>query len=148
MRTGDGYTRGDLVADRAEEWIDVPFHDQGRIRAGVDCKGLPVGIAAELGFPEAQSIHALAGDYETAKPPVQRLRAGLAELFDRASEPRRGDLLLLQCNGRPQHLAIYAPKGPSGGLRVIEAMCRGPMRVRPYRRSLSEVDSIWRWRDG
>ncbi len=139
--------RGDLVADRAELWLDVPFRDQGRVRAGCDCKGLIAGIAAELGFPEAQSIHALSGDYETRKPPVHRLRQGLAELFDKATDIQRGDLLLISYNGRAQHLAVFAPKGPSGGLRVIEAMCTGPKRVRPYRRSLAEIDSIWRWRD-
>lgn len=136
----------DSIAAKAEEWIDVPFRWQGSVRAGCDCKGLVAGIARELGRPEADSVEALAGNYGEVVP-VGELKAGLARLFDRASEPQPGDVLLIRVSGKPQHLAIFAPKGPSGGLRVIEAMCRGPMRVRPYRRSLGEIDSVWRWRD-
>lgn len=136
---------GEQIAEVAETWIDVPFRWQGTVRAGCDCKGLPAGIARELGRPEAQSLEALAGDYG-GKVPIQRLKAGLARLFDQVTERQPGDLLLVKLDGAAQHLAICAPM-PGKPSRVIEAMCRGPMKVRPSRWPDSAVDSIWRWRD-
>lgn len=135
---------GDQVAAKAEEWIDVPFRWQGTVRAGCDCKGLAAGIARELGRPEADSLEALAGDYG-GKVPTKRLKAGLQRLFDQVSERQPGDLLLVRMGGIPQHLAICAPR-PGKPTRVIEALCRGPMKVRPSRWPDSAVDSIWRWR--
>lgn len=137
---------GPRIAAQAETWIDVPFAWQGRVRAGVDCKGLVCAVARECGRPEAESLEALSGDYETVD--ASRLKSGLSRLFDRVTEPAPGDVLLIITGGKPQHLAIFAPKGPSGGLRVIEAMHKGPGRVRPYRRRMDEIDSVWRWRDG
>lgn len=138
---------GELVAAQAEQWIGTPFKWQGRVRAGCDCKGLIAGVAAELGRPEADNPELRAGDYG-AHVSTARLKAGLADMFDRVAEPQAGDVLLVLTGGKPQHLAIFAPRGPSGGLRVIEAMHKGVMQVRPFRRSLAEVDSIWRWRNG
>lgn len=139
---------GAQIAAEAETWIDTPFAWQGRVKGvGVDCKGLVAGVAKACGRPEADSVEALAGDYGNAID-AARLKAGLARLFDRVTEPQIGDVLLIRTGGKPQHLAIFAPRAPSGGLRVIEAMYKGPSRVRPYRRSLAEIDSIWRWRNG
>lgn len=139
---------GNEIAAEAETWIDTPFHWQGAVKgAGADCKGLIAGVARACGRPEADSVEALAGDYGDVVD-ARRLKAGLARLFDRATEPKPGDVLLIKTDGKPQHLAIFAPRGVSGGLRVIEAMHKGPDRVRPFRRSLSEIDSVWRWRNG
>lgn len=137
---------GEQVAAKAEEWIGVPVVPQGRVRAGVDCKGLVAGIAKELGLPEANSLEALAGDYGPIIPST-RLKAGLARLFDRVPTREPGDILLIKLCGKPQHLAICAPKQGHAS-RVIEALNVGPMQVRPFRRADAEIDSIWRWRDG
>lgn len=136
---------GEQIAARAEEWIDVPFQWQGRVRAGCDCKGLIAGVAGELGRPEANSLQALAGDYGGVVDPG-RLRAGLGWLFDKVTERQAGDILLLKFKGVAQHLAIACPteKHPD---RVIEAMCSRPNKVRPAHWPARYVDSIWRWRD-
>lgn len=136
---------GEKVAALAEEWIDVPFHWQGTVRAGCDCKGLVAGIARELGRPEAGSVEALAGDYDN-KVDLVRLRSGLARLFDRVTARQAGDVLLLRMGGAAQHLAIAAPRENAPD-RIIEAMPSGPGRVRPSRAAAGRVDSIWRWRD-
>lgn len=136
--------RGELVAAAAETWIDVPFAWQSRVRAGCDCKGLIAGIAAELGYPEAASLEAMAGDYD-AKVPVARLKRGLREIFDKVEERAAGDVLLVKLGGAAQHLAICAP-GPGRPDRVIEAMPHHPSRVRPAEWPARRVDSIWRWR--
>lgn len=135
---------GKQVAEKAEEWVGVPFHWQGTVRAGCDCKGLIAGVARELGRPEADSVEALAGDYG-GKVDVRRLKAGLARLFDQVSERQPGDVLLLRMGGAAQHLAIYAPTETNPD-RIIEAMPTGPAQVRPSRARPVRIDSVWRWR--
>lgn len=135
------------VAEQAELWIGTPFRWQAQLRGiGCDCKGLVAGVARELGLPEANSVEAIAANYER-RVPTNALRAGLARLFDRVDERQAGDVLLIRVSGVAQHLAIAAPRDGAPS-RVIEAMCRGPQCVRPYRRSADEIDSIWRWRHG
>lgn len=136
---------GEQIAAKAEEWIDVPFCWQGTVRKGCDCKGLVAGVARELGRPEAASVEALAGDYG-GKVDVNRLKAGLARLFDRVTDRQPGDVLLLRMGGAAQHLAIYAPTEGAPD-RIIEAMPTGPGKVRPSRATMGRIDSIWRWRD-
>lgn len=157
---------GEMIAAQAETWIGVPFVWQGRVRAGCDCKGLVAGVFAELDRPEAQSIAALAGDYGD-RVPTDRLRAGLAELFDevnerqpvlrpfdrlrvsgaqddRAADGRMpGDILLCVLKGAAQHLALAAPTELRPD-RAIEAMPSGPGCVRPALWPAHRVDSIWR----
>lgn len=139
-------TRGALVAAQAEQWIDVPFVPQGRVRAGCDCKGLPAGVAAELGFPEAASLEALAGDYDLRKGvDWRRLKQGLARLFDRVADRQPGDLLLVRLFDKPQHIAIAAPR-QNAPHRAIEAMPHIG-RVRPLDWLPHRIDTIWRWRE-
>lgn len=142
-----GWHIGHAIAAEAEQWIDTPFRWQGRIKGrGVDCKGLIAGVAAACGRPEAGSVEALAGDYGKAVD-ARRLKAGLARLFDRVTERRPGDVLLVRLGQKAQHLVIAAPR-PNQPTRVIEAMNVGPKKVRPFRRSEAEIDSIWRWKNG
>ena len=136
---------GKRIAAEAETWINVPFKWQGRVKAGCDCKGLIAGVAKACGRPEADSLPALAGDYG-ATVDVRRLKAGLADLFDLATDRQPGDVLLVRLGGAAQHLAIYAPTEDRPD-RIIEAMPTGPARVRPGRASRGRIDSIWRWRD-
>lgn len=139
---------GDAIAAEAETWVDTPFRWQGRVKGvGCDCKGLVAGVAAACGRPEADSVEALAADYGDWRPvDANRLRSGLARLFDRVTDRQPGDILLVRLAGKSQHLAIAAPKDGKPS-RVIETLNVGPMRVRPFRRSDAEIDSIWRWRE-
>lgn len=145
---------GNAIAAEAETWVDTPFVDTGQIKGvGADCKGLLAGVAAACGRPEAASVEALAADYNLQNPVNERrLRSGLVRLFDRVphsseapADRRPGDVLLVKCRGRAQHLAIATPL-PGRPLRVIEAQL-DVMKVRPFRRSDAEIDSVWRWRD-
>lgn len=136
---------GEAIAAEAECWLGAPFKWQGRVKAGCDCKGLIAGVAKACGRPEADSLEALAGGYGV-KVPVAELKAGLARLFDRASERRPGDVLLLKTGGKPQHLAIATPTDGKPS-RTIQALHVGPQKVVAYRVPHDMVDSIWRWRD-
>lgn len=139
-------TRGQIFAAQLELWLGTPFQWQGRTRGlRADCKGLHAGAAAELGWPEAESLHALAADYGD---PVdsRRLKAGMADLFDPVSERQTGDLLLINVRGAACHIACAHPKDRAP-TRTIEALHVGPKQVCWFRRAEAEIDSIWRWRE-
>lgn len=145
-------SRGDLVAAEVERWDRTPFHPQQRARGrGVDCKGLPWGVASELGFPEAESYYARFSTYDlNAKNglPHELLLEGMAVLFDRVEEILPGDLLLLKVGPHPRHIAI-ASRNPERAWHaqiapnayVKEASLRALLKLFP-------LHSVWRWRDG
>lgn len=144
--------RGAMVAAEVEKWNRTPFHPQAASCGhGVDCKGLPWGVARDLGFPEAESYYAkfIAYDLGARKGfPYQLLREGMAALFDRVEDIQPGDILLLKFGNRPCHIAIasrnegrawHAQISPNA--YVKEATLRSLLKMFP-------LDSVWRWRDG
>lgn len=149
MKTKASPTVNELVVAEAREWLGTKFHPQASAKGhGCDCKGLVIGVARELGRPEADSFHAGICDYDLKKTIDWRLlKEGMAAMFDRVDEPQPGDVLLLKVHGRPGHLAIvtendraiHAQIAPND--RVKETTVRALLKVCP-------LDSVWRWRDG
>lgn len=157
-----GTGRGEMAAAEAREWIGAPFLWQQSVKpgpltsGGCDCKGLIAGVARECGFPEAQSVHALARDYSPKQPvPSSRFRAGFDELFDRVpfdrSDPiaamQPGDILMVQMRGKPDHVAlvsldttkaIHVQIGPKNWVKETDLS----VLLRAYRLAV-----IYRWRD-
>lgn len=144
-----GLERGSAAAlaivVEALSWRGTPFvWGQSVKQRGCDCKGLVAGVARELGRPEAASVHALAVDYRLVDP--LRLRAGLADTFDRAGVIGAGDVLLLKFGGKAQHLAIVTDRDT-----VVHCTTRAEKRG-VHEQSLDAVlgiwplDSIWRWK--
>jgi cell wall-associated NlpC family hydrolase len=127
-------TTGSDVVLAARSWLGVPFQWQQSNRFGCDCKGLIVGVARELGLPEAASLYAAIADYGRAVP-VPLLLRGLAATFTRANEPRPGDVLLMTMGGSPCHLGFHA------GDRVIHTYNNGPRRVITSR--LAAIANVW-----
>lgn len=139
---------GEQVVAAAETWVGTPFHAQASVKGvGCDCKGLVAGVARDLGRGEADSWAALTADYDISRVPVEQLRAGLEELFDRVDgQAIAGDILLLRVGVRLQHLAIHAGEGPQGP-EMIHCWARGAQKVvRCPIGSYWQVQSAWRWR--
>ena len=84
------------------------------------------------------------GDAQAARKASEDAVERFLKVAD-AADRRAGDVLLVKCRGRAQHLAIAAPR-PGKPSRVIEAQL-DVMKVRPFRRADAEIDSCWRWRD-
>jgi len=122
------------VIDAARGWLDTPFHHQGRLKGvGVDCIGLVVGVARELGV----EIYDEAG--YGRQPQEGRLRAALDEHLQRAPALSPGRVVLMQWDVDPMHVGILASH-PAGGLSLIHAYAKSRKVVE------HALDDVWQAR--
>jgi cell wall-associated NlpC family hydrolase len=146
---------GRAVAAEARTWIHTPFRWQASVKGrGTDCKGLPVGVARELGLPEADMMHARIGDYRDDRAVDSvRLLDGMRTMFDRVDGPMQpGDLMVLKLkSGRAGHLAIvteYDAAADDG--KAVHAQIGPKNWVKETRIGallhLFPLHSAWRWR--
>ena len=134
-------TRRDIV-EAARLWIDTPFRHQAQLRGvGCDCKGLVVGVAAELGMPEAQSLAARVRNY-SAHFRGRDLFDGLSATLRQVERPEAGDLaaILIGRDRLPIHLAIVSEPGWG-----VHAYGGGVKRVAEVPLSRWRVHSWWTW---
>ncbi|MDF2097320.1 C40 family peptidase [Aquibaculum arenosum] len=139
-------TQGDLAAAivaEARGWIGVRYRHQGRLKAsGVDCVGLAVGVARELGLAVADRL-----DYPR-RPDPETLRAGLAEqlleIDPAAALP--GDLLRLAPGGKATHVGICSRLADGRpGLIHAYAPCRRVVEHGWDGRWPGLAVDAWRW---
>ncbi len=113
-------THSDIVAC-ARGYIGTRFHHQGRLkksrshRGGIDCLGLLVGVARELNLRGKNGLPLVLFDERDYphQPDTEALRMRLGALLYPIppSELRAGDIVLLDIDGSPQHLAITSDTG-------------------------------------
>ena len=121
-------TPEDVIAV-ASRYIGTRWHHQGRSRAGVDCIGLMVLVAQDLGLPVFDET-----DY-SHQPDGQRLQAALAAHLTPIAEPEPGAVLLMRFETHPQHVALMAD---GGDIIHAYALTRRVVRHR--------LDALWRSR--
>ncbi len=105
-------TRADVVA-AARSYLGVRWHHQGRNRAGLDCVGLVVVVAQELGLSTYDPQ-----DYGRTPDAVQ-MRAQLAAHLDPRRTPAPGDVILLRYDRFPLHMGIASEL--NGELAIVHA---------------------------
>lgn len=93
-------TPADFIA-AARSYVGVPFHHQGRTRHGVDCIGLVVCAARDVGL-------VLADRTDYPRDPNGLLPVEMARQFAAVESAQGGDILLMRFRGEPQHVAILA----------------------------------------
>ena len=98
-------TRADVIRT-ARSYVGVRWHHQGRSRAGIDCIGLIIAVAHDLGL----------SDYDITGygrvPDGKALRAAMCEQMDLLTvPPQPGDVLLLRFDRNPLHTAIVTDSG-------------------------------------
>jgi cell wall-associated NlpC family hydrolase len=102
MEAPASVSRDDVVA-AARRWLDTPFHHQGRAKSvGVDCAGVLVEVARELGLGD---VDIRGYGHRPDSRELERLcyfHMTLVRLLD--AEP--GDVLLIEVDGQPQHIAF------------------------------------------
>lgn len=105
------------VVELARSWIGTPYGHQGRTKGLlVDCAGVPVGVAIELGF-QVEDLQAY-----SREPNPQKMQSYLDLNLDRVnkSEMQAGDVVWIRFLKQPQHLAILGDY-EHGGLTLIHA---------------------------
>ncbi len=112
----------DIVAC-ARGFLGTRFHHQGRLKksdthkGGVDCLGLLIGVAEELNLPFIKYDETSYSHY----PDTEKLRKNLANAMQEIpiENIEIGDILLLNVDGNPQHLAIVSEN--AGEIAIIHA---------------------------
>jgi cell wall-associated NlpC family hydrolase len=90
----------DRVIQVARTWIGTRFHHQGRTKGvGVDCIGLIVGVAKELGLEVVDRV-----DY-AREPSNGELEKALAKYLT-PCELKVGAVALFKLDKEPQHVGI------------------------------------------
>ncbi len=145
---------GERIVRAARKYIGVPFHHQGRSVLGIDCVGLDVAVARDLG------LHYVDFGRYGRNPNPRQLLGVLSKSCDRVSRP--GDPLCLDhddgawqasVNGQivlfwimapnmPQHSAFRTPRGMlhtwAGARKVVEHGMTDYWRSRAH--------SLWQYR--
>lgn len=120
--------RADVVV-AARSWIGTPYHHQARVKSvGVDCAGLVVGVARELGL--------VAPDMDVAgyarRPDGWSFLAWADEYMARVprSEMGPGHCVVVRFGKHPQHIGIVGDY-LHGGLSIVHALAgRGVVETR------------------
>ena len=106
------------ISNEAMQWIDTPFHHQGRAKnIGVDCIGLIVGIAKNLSLKSEVSdvtnqrnilLHELDNPNYSPLPNRTQLKDFLANTLIEIEKGDLdvGDIILFTLNRWPQHVGI------------------------------------------
>lgn len=112
-------TRADVVTC-ARSWVGTPYQHQARLKGvGVDCAGLVIGVARELGLIEA--------DWDVQGYARQPDGASLRRWCDDSMTPigrndmQPGDVVLVAFDAAPGHMGIVADY-LHGGLSIVHAL--------------------------
>jgi cell wall-associated NlpC family hydrolase len=95
----------DAIVMAARSYLSTRYHHQGRNRAGMDCAGLIVCVARDLGV----DVGDVAGYARV--PDGESLRQAVESQAQRVAVYKPGDILLMRFDGDPQHLAIVTDRG-------------------------------------
>ena len=111
-------TRLDVI-ECARSFLETPFHHQARLKGvGVDCVGLVIGVARELGL--------VAPDFDVDAYPRTPDGTSLMHLVNLHMTPiaheamQPGDVVVVSFDRDPQHLGILGDYR-HGGLSIIHA---------------------------
>jgi cell wall-associated NlpC family hydrolase len=116
-------TTSDALIASARALLGVRFAHQGRHSAhGLDCLGMLLVAAERAGIViGGQSPLALSTPNYGTRPDTAMLRAELERWLAPVAEAQSGDVLLLDVQGDPQHLALVTDYPQEGELGMIHA---------------------------
>ena len=126
----------DAVIAAARTYLNVRWHHQGRSRAGIDCLGLLICVAHDLGLTEfdvtGYGLH-----------PNGDLTKGLQEqciALPKGTPFAAGLVAEMRMETDPQHVGLIVPYH-AGGFGLLHALSQFPRRVVEHR-----IDATWRSR--
>lgn len=112
------------VVAAARSWIDTPFLHQGRVKGrGLDCVGLPLMVAEELGLADINGKPLSGSTYCEYDPQPVGMHVQDICFLHLKLKPLRtlapGDIVTLRNGSEPCHLAIIGER--KGRLTLIHA---------------------------
>lgn len=116
-------TPHELIA-AARAYLGVRFAHQGRSAAGLDCLGLLIASADDVGLTfDGKPASTLDVPQYGARPDVVLLKQKLENYLQPIPREavRAGDVVLLKIGGSPQHLALLSDYPLGGELGMIHA---------------------------
>lgn len=131
------------IVAAARRYLGTPFRHLGRDASGLDCAGLLLAVARDLGLGEPPPLA-----YSAAHPALALIDRWLPVYADPVVEPSAGDLIRLRVAGRPQHLAVRA-EHPAAGHTLIHAWptLGGVVEHRIDARWSRRIAAAWRLRE-
>ncbi len=128
------------IVSTARSYLGTPFQHQGRLKGvGVDCVGLLIGIARELGVCDV--------DYTAYRR--RENGAILMEMLEthlvRRNNPESlqpGDVLAMRMRV-PQHAAIVSEVFPDGTIQIVHALDTGVVEHRLDSRWASRICGVF-----
>lgn len=137
-------TRADIVRV-ARSWVDTPFQDKGRVKGlGIDCVGVPLMIAEELGLLDRNGEPLIGRLYATyPAQPVGTLVQDICKLhlcWKPMRKMQAGDIVTMSMPSAPCHVGIIGEVGLSG-TTIIHAYAGGPKTCVEH-----FIDMAWRRR--
>lgn len=96
---------GEQFVQAARAYTGVRWRHQGRSSLGVDCIGLVILAAHDLGLTDHDQT-----DYGRI-PDGQKLQQELSKHLIKVDAPQVGDVLLMRFDQNPQHVAIKTDLG-------------------------------------
>lgn len=127
-----------LIVATARTYLNTPFLHQGRVKGhGVDCVGLVLCVAGELGIEAAP-----APENYGRSPDGVTLQREIEARMVRVADMQLGDVLLMAIAGDPQHVGFVADY-VHGGFSLIHA--HGALRNgREHGRCTEHrLDALW-----
>jgi cell wall-associated NlpC family hydrolase len=110
--------RAHIIA-AAKDWLETPFHHQARLKGvGVDCIGLVIGVARELGLVDAGFDVTGYPRVPDGKSLMELARQHMQPIAREAMQP--GDVVVVAFDKDPQHFGILG-NYTHGGLSIIHA---------------------------
>lgn len=138
---------GGEIAACARGWLGTRFQHQGRLKktvahlGGVDCLGLLVGVAAEMGLADKHGRAVVLADEVdySHMPDIEHMHAVLGGIMERLPPEMVavGDVALFAIDGRAQHVGIIG--WLEGQPSIIHAYA-------PARAVVEHALDLW-WRD-
>lgn len=103
------------IIDEARTWLHTPWKHQGRTKRGVDCLGLLVSVAANVGMPVLdEKVYTRRPD---GKYMIQRFREEMQEIS--IDDVALADVVLFADSIYPCHVAFISEK--HGQKHIIHA---------------------------
>ena len=131
------------ITSTARKYVGTRFQHQGRVERGLDCIGLPVVVARDLGYTVEDNVT------YSMRPQGEVLLAYIGKACNRVALPdmQEGDLLAFWMADSPRdlpiHVAIYTGEGIIHTNRDMGAVVEHSLDEGDWRR---RIHSAWRFK--